>query len=60
MTDGSECDMEIWRPEVEHVTQVRSLSVTGSTEGRHKSTSHELPCVICFVVWPTTRILNYM
>jgi len=21
MTDGSECDMEIWRPEVEHVTR---------------------------------------
>ena len=36
------------------------VSVTCSTEGRHISMSHELPGVICFVVWPTTRILNYM
>ena len=28
-------------------------SVTCSTEGRDISMSHELPCVICFVVWPT-------
>jgi len=45
--------MEIWRPEVEHVTRGRSPSVTSSTEGSPISMSHELPCVICFVVWPT-------
>jgi len=38
----------------------RLRTVVSATEGRHISMSHELPCVICFVVWPTTRILNYM
>jgi len=53
-------------PEVENVTRGCSPSVTFlrphvtfSTEGRHISLSHERLCVICFVVWPTTRILNY-
>jgi len=36
-----------------------SPSVTFSTEGRPISMSHERPCVICFVVWPATKILNY-
>ena len=40
MTDSSEWDMEIWRPEVEHVTRGRSPSVTSSTEGRPISMSH--------------------
>ena len=53
MTDGSEWDMKIWLPEVEHVTRGRSPRVTSSTEGSPISMSHELPCVICFVVWPT-------
>ena len=44
MTDGSEWDM------VEHVTRWRSPSVTSSTEGIPISMSHELPCVIFFVV----------
>ena len=57
MTDGSEWDMEIWRPEVEHVTRGRSPSVTSSTEGRPISMSHEVPCVICFVVWPTSDLV---
>jgi len=53
---------EIWKydePEVENVTRGRSPSVTFSTERRHISISHERLCVICFVVWPITRILNY-
>ena len=34
-SDGSEWDMEIWRPEVENVTWGCSSSVIFSTEGRH-------------------------
>jgi len=30
-------------------------SATFSTEGHHISMSHERPCFLCFVVWPTTR-----
>ena len=57
--DASEWDMEMWWPEVENVTRGRSLSVTFSTEGRPIFMFQEQLCVICFVVWPTTRILNY-
>jgi len=46
-------------PEVENVTRGRGPSVTFLTSGRPISTSHERLCVICFVVWPNTRILNY-
>jgi len=45
--------------EVENVTLGLRPRVTFSTLGRHISLSHERRCVICFVVWPTTRILNY-
>jgi len=51
-----------WRydePEVENATLGRSPSVTSSSEGRPISMSYERLCVIRFVVWPTTRILNY-
>jgi len=46
-------------PEGENVTRGRSPSVTFSAEGRPISMSHKWLCVICFVVWPTTKILNY-
>ena len=49
-------------PEVENVTLGLRPRVTFSTEGRPISMSHERLCGVCvirFVVWPTTRILNY-
>jgi len=47
-------------PEVENVAQGRSPSATFSTEGHHISMSHERPCFICFVVWPTTSLKLYI
>ena len=46
-------------PEVENVTRERSPSVTFPTKDRHISTSHNRLCIICFVVWPITKMLNY-
>jgi len=59
MTHDNEWDKEI-RPEVKNVTRGRIPGVTFSTECRPISMSHERLCDIklCFVVWPTTRILN--
>jgi len=42
MTDGSEWDMKIWWPEVEHVTRGRSPSMTSLTEGSPISMSYDL------------------
>ena len=44
-----------WRTVVSATWKYDDPRLNGSHEG-----AHELPCVICFVVWPTTRILNYM
>jgi len=30
------------------------------TQGNHISMSHERPCFICFVVWPTTSLKLYI
>jgi len=43
---GSECTLKYDEPEVENVARVRS--------------SHERPCFICFVVWPTTSLKLYI
>jgi len=42
-----------------NVTRGRSPSVTFQPRVVIISMSHERLCVICFVVWPTTSILNY-
>jgi len=42
--------------EVENVARGRSPSATFSTEGHHIWMSHERPCFICCVVWPTTSL----
>ena len=44
--------------EVENVALGRSPSATFSTSGHHIWMSHERPCFICFVVWPTTSLKN--
>jgi len=53
-------DIEIWWTKVENVARGRSLSATFATEGHHISMSHERPCFICFVVWPSTSLKLYI
>ena len=43
-------------PDVENVAWGLSPSATFSTKGRHIWMSHERPCFICFVVWPTISL----
>ena len=46
-------------PSVENVTFGLRPRVTFSTEGHPISISYERLFVICVVIWPSTRILNY-
>ena len=55
MMHGSEWTLQYDEPEVENVARGRSPSATFLTGGHHIPMSHERPCFICFVVWPTTR-----
>ena len=43
-------------PEVENVARGRSPNVTFSTSIHHISMSHERPCFMCFVVFPTANL----
>ena len=52
---GSEWTLKYDEPEVENIARGRSPSATFSTEGHHISMSHEQPCFICFVVWPSSN-----
>jgi len=60
MMHGSEWNMKYDEPEVENVARGRSPSATFSIEGHLISMSHERPCFICFVVWPTTSLKLYI
>jgi len=46
--------------EVENVARGRIPRGTFSTEVHHISMSHERPCFMCFVVWPTTSLKLYI
>ena len=56
MMHGSEWTLKYDEREVENVALGLCPSATFSTEGHHISVSHERPCFICFVVWPTTSL----
>jgi len=60
MMHGSEWTLKYDELEVENVARECSPSATFSTEGHHISVSHQRPCFICFVVWPTTSLKLYI
>jgi len=60
MMHSSKWTLKYDEPEVENVARGLSPSVTCSTERHHILMSHEGPCFICFVVWPTTSLKLYI
>jgi len=61
MMHGSEWTFNRWRTVVSATWKYDDPRLNMSHKGAARVWHvHELPCVICFVVWPTTRILNYM
>ena len=60
MMHDSEWTLKYDEPEVENVARGHSPSATFSAEGHHISMSHERPCFICFVVWPTISLELYI
>ena len=54
MMHGCKWNIQICCPEVDMSSRGRSPSDDISTEGQHIWMFHLEPCIICFVVWPTT------
>jgi len=60
MMHGSEWTLKYDEPEVENVALGLRPRATFSTDSESVSISHERPCFICFVVWPTTGLKLYI
>jgi len=56
MMHGSQWTLKYDEREVENVALGLRPRATFLIEGHHISMSHERPCFICFVVWPTTSL----
>ena len=56
MTDSSEWDMEIWRPEVEHVTRGRSPIECDMFNVSYVLSSNQLKNLELYVSWNHFRI----
>jgi len=58
MMHSSEWTLKYDEAKVENVARGCSPGATFSATGHHISVSHERPCFICFVVWPTNHKLK--
>ena len=59
MMHSSEWTLKYDEPEADNVAFGLRSRATCSTGGHHISMSHERPCFICFVVWPTISLKLY-